>query len=297
MEMAVSNLIQKQFDALVDAVESFNHWWTDHALDSEAYVLHTVSNEDQPDRASSSASIDVERLQGRRAVEPIANMIKQFERVEGQVPGTVLRLPSLVVVDGLDRRRLHRLNVRKDALREAIAAAVPAGIQRDRFCRRLFPGVSMLQVYRHLPFSDEISHPQRVAFTWSPVTVSTKVLDAGEVLTLFDEREKVARMEQQEAVLDAIAIARRLVATLPKSHSIVRRKPVAPHPRVTVFGTSRVKHMLHANLPLFLPAACRDIPVTELTSFDPNCRRKIRSDRKKVWPILESLNLYSLERV
>lgn len=294
--MTTSAQITREFSRLEKELENFNQWWSRQVLCGESYVLDVCHDDSGNKKSGSVRRVEVDIQQGAAAVESARTMFAKLERDDDKQAGTVCRLPGWFIVDGFDRRPIQRINRKKDALRQHIAEAIPAGIQRDRFCRRLFPGVSMLQVYRRIPMSERPFVPRKISFTWSPVTVSTKLLTVTEALELLDKREEDAGDGLPEQVLDSISIARRLISTLPNHHVIARRKPVAPHPRMTLFAkTAAQNEMLHAHLPLLLSERSKDVDVQQLRSFDRSVRKKARRDKKKIWPILESMNLFSLE--
>ena len=78
---------------------------------------------------------------------------------------------------------------------------------------------------------------------------------------------------------------------------VLRRREVAPHPRVTLFegkGRGAPKRMHHANLPVF--AFGREpFPVTALKDFDVTRRRKRRADATAPAPLLPPLGLFVAE--
>lgn len=293
--MSVSESIRRAHAELGVEIERFNAWWGPRATAGEAYRLSLVEGGEPGDYARPVERIDVTTVGGATAVADAQAALLRFARRDDQPPGRVERLPGWFRIDGFDRRRIERINRLKDTLRTMIAEAVKPGIQRDRFCQRLFPGTAMLQLYRHLPLTEHAFRPRRVAFTWSPVTVATTRLSVEQAESLLMSRLQSDTRLVTDGVRDAIEIARQRLAHLPSGAVIARRKPVAPHPRVTVFaGDAADDEMLHAHLPLLLPARGA-LPVEGLRGFDRERRRRIRADRKRISPILEALDLYCLE--
>ena len=280
-----------RFAALELAVGAMNGWWSSRVLRMAVHELPVLTERSVPDL------LEVETLRGERAIEPAARAYRQFRLLDVQEAGTAFRLPGWIVVDDDSLEPVHEVNRLKDALRAAIRAVEEEGPARERLCRRLFPGCSMNQIYRRIVTPAEPLVALR--FTWSPSTVSTTRLAPKAVHETLGRRLDEALAAERHEWVQALEIARRRVASLPSSSVVLRRRPVAPHPRATLFvtrGHGARKSMVHANLPIVLPRSCAEMEVKDLREFDRSRRRAQRSDKRVIEPILEGLFLY-VERV
>ena len=233
-------------------------------------------------------------LHGRAALEACADALCRFARAADQVPTTAWRLPGIVFcLDDLEDR-VHALNAAKDALRTAINEAAPAALDRRALAKRLLPGRSMLQVYRHAHVASR--EAMRAGFTWSPTTAGTTTLSVEAAAAFIEERLTGGGFRDTEQRL-AFERAWERLGTLGSNARILRRREVAPHPRVTLFegkGRGAPKRMHHANLPVFVFG--RDpFPITPLKDFDVTRRRKRRSDASAPTPLLPPLGLFVSE--
>ena len=280
-----------RFTALELAVGAMNGWWSSRVLRMAVHELPVLTERSVPDL------LEVETLRGERAIESAARAYRQFRLLDVQEAGTAFRLPGWIVVDDDSLEPVHEVNRLKDSLRAAIRAVEEEGPARERLCRRLFPGCSMNQIYRRIVTPAEPLVALR--FTWSPSTVSTTRLAPQAVHETLGRRLDEALAADRHEWVHALEIARRRVASLPSSSVVLRRRPVAPHPRATLFvtrGHGAQKSMVHANLPVVLPRSCAEMEVKDLREFDRSRRRAQRSDKRVIEPILEGLFLY-VERV
>ena len=230
-------------------------------------------------------------LHGRAALDACADALCRFARAADQVPTTAWRLPGIVFcMDDLEAR-VHALNAAKDALRAALIETAPASLDRRALVKRLLPGRSMLQVYRHAHVAAPTA--MRAGFTWSPTTAGTTTLSVEAAATFIEERLAGGAFRDTEQRI-AFERAWERLGSLGAGARILRRREVAPHPRVTLFegkGRGAPKRMHHANLPVFVFG--RDpFPVTPLKDFDVTRRRKRRSDATAPQPLLPPLGLF-----
>jgi len=277
----------KRFSALGRAVRAMNGWASSRVLRGGVYALPVLSERSVPD------VLDVETTLGEAAAESAARAYGQFRLLDIQDAGTAYRLPGWLVVDADDLTPVDEVNRQKEALRAAIRAVAEEAPVRERLCRRLFPGCSMNQIYRRIV---TVGKPiEALRFTWSPTTVSSTRLEREAVHDTLGRRHAEALAANRTEWVQALEIAQRRVASLPEGTVVLRRRPVAPHPRATLFvtrGRGAEKSMVHANLPIVLPRSCADIAVTDLRGFDRERRRRQRSDKRVLDPILEGLYLY-----
>lgn len=238
--------------------------------------------------------IPVASLHGRPAVEACATALCRFARAAEQVPTTAWRAPGIVFcLDDLETA-VHDLNAAKDALRAALREAAEAALDRRALVKRLLPGRSMLQVYRHA----HVASPAvtRAGFTWSPTTAGTTTLTPEAAASFIEERIAGGAF-RDAAQREAFELAWKRVGRLGANARILRRREVAPHPRVTLFegrGRGAPKRMHHANLPVFVFGRGA-FPITPLKDFDVTRRRKRRSDATAPVPLLAPLGLFVAE--
>lgn len=246
------------------------------------------------DDGSVPPHIPVGPLHGRAALLAAADALCRFARAAEQVPTTAWRLPGIVFcMDDLEAR-VHELNAAKDDLRAALAEAAPAALDRRALVKRLLPGRSMLQVYRHAHVA--VPAAMRAGFTWSPTTAGTTTLSVEAAAAFIEERLAGGAFRGTEQRV-AFERAWERLGTLGANARILRRREVAPHPRVTLFegrGRGAPKRMHHANLPVFVFGR-GPFPITALKDFDVTRRRKRRSDATAPLPLLPPLGLFVSE--
>ena len=279
--------LRARFAALELAVGAMNGWWTTRVLRGAVYRLPVLSERSVPD------VLEVEIERGANAIDAAARAYRQFRLLDIQDAGTAFRLPGWIVVDDDDLAPVHEVNGLKESLRAAIRAVAEEPQPRERLCRRLFPGCSMNQIYRRIVTAG--APLEALRFTWSPTTVATTRLAPEAVFDSLGRKREEALAAGRHEWVQAIEIARRRVAALPASAVVLRRRPVAPHPRATLFvtrGRGANKSMVHANLPIVLTRDCADIAISDLKSFDRARRRAQRSDKRPIEPILEGLHLF-----
>ena len=177
--------------------------------------------------------IPVGSLHGRAAIEACADALCRFARAADQVPTTAWRLPGIVFcMDDLEAQ-VHSLNAAKDALRAALVEAAPTAL--DRRARRQAPvagAVRCSRVYRHA----HVAAPDamRAGFTWSPTTAGTTTLSVEAAAAFIEERLAGGAFRNSEQRV-AFEMAWKRLGSLGAGARILRRREVAPHPRVTLF--------------------------------------------------------------
>ena len=190
---------------------------------------------------------------------------------------------------------VHALNAAKDALREAVARAAPVALDRRALVKRLLPGRSMLQVYRHAHVASPAA--MRAGFTWSPTTAGTTTLSVEAAAAFIEERLTGGAFRDTEQRI-AFERAWERLGTLGGNARILRRREVAPAP---------ARHAVRGQGAGARPSACttrtcrcsrsgRDpFPITPLKDFDVTRRRKRRSDATAPAPLLPPLGLFVAE--
>lgn len=272
------------FRSLEEEISAFSRAWLMQGT-ATVYRIALYKEGRVPD------GVDVESVRGSSAVELVDSALNEFKLREGQAPGSVFRVPGIAHCQKDLLPQLAKINARKDQLRQAIVHSAPTTRARNVLVRRLFPGRNMLQVYRHIHFAGP--DVTRIAFAWSPVTSATTTLTQVEARMLITTRlDESVSMEPE--VIQSHEIALQALGALTAASKVIQRRPVAPHPRITLFtgnGRKASKKTHHANLPLFV-AHGQSVGIGTLKTYDPGTRRRTRSDQKKLVPLLYYLNLY-----
>jgi len=272
------------FRSLEQEISSFSRNWQAQGA-AKVYCIAPYVQGRVPD------GVEVDSINGADALALVDTALSEFRLRENQSPGSVIRLPGVARCEDSLLPRLVDINARKDQLREAIVQAAPKYRARNTLMRRLFPGRNMLQVYRHI----HVAEPEvtRIAYSWSPVTSATTTLSHEQVRELITARlESATHMEPDDARAHEIALD--TLGALTSGSKVIQRRPVAPHPRITLFngrGRGASKKMHHANLPVFV-AHDQRIDLGTLSPYDPSARRHTRSDAKNLIPLLYPLHLY-----
>lgn len=284
--MNAEDLIRAQETLVVDAIERFNARWQAAEHRAEVYTVPLHEGGEVP------PLIPVRRVAGAAATRLSAEGLLRFARAPEQVPTTAWRLPGVVFCIEDLSAELHAINAAKDRLRELVKAEAATESERRKLVRRLFPGQSVLQLYRHA----HVASPdvERIAFTWSPTTAASSTMTVRDAARLVEDRlahGDFFDIDQRRS----FEIAWQTLGRLNHGETrIIRRKTVATHPRVSLFegrGRGAPKLMHHANLPVFVFGRDR-LPVTPLKDFDVTQRRKRRSDQKLLVTLLNGLDLY-----
>lgn len=270
--------------ALEHSVAEFVQRWQEEG-EARVYRIALYAQGRVPD------IVNVEPVDGADAVELTAAAVGEFELQAGQAPGSVFRLPGVARCCPSLMSDIARINDSKDRFREAVAIAAPSSRARNTLVRRLFPGKNMLQVYRHIHCaSSDIS---RIAFSWSPVTSASTTLARDDAIDLIVRRRDGAA-DVDPNLFDAFTIALDTLAELSPSTLVIQRRPVAPHPRMTLFtgsGRDALKRTHHANIPVFV-SRDQSVDCGALKSYDPSSKRRMRRDTKNLQPLLFPLHLY-----
>lgn len=282
---------RESFQQIVDLLAEISLYLDSASIaDAVAWDLPILSDPVAPDCVNPVAR-RIER--GNDLASILGNIYYQ----PGQHPATVARHPGYVLLNQVDDAFFYAvdaLNAAKDDLHARIKQ-IPVG-SRAPFARQAFPGVSMLQVYRHV-FAYE-NCPRQLLFTWAGNTAASRRLPRQEVIELI----RGSRFSAPEHIepgdwLSVIDAELRQIDNLPADTHFALRKLIAPHPRLMVYFTERPRHdlNLHANLPVFF--ACRDRPlpvIKPLKPFDRDQRYAARKDRKAWRPIIERIGLFAV---
>lgn len=277
---------------LVSKLAAFNQMWPDWVVSGQVWKLPLLAEQKAPDL------IEAHALEGALAIEATIQAMTQFERVPGQAPGTVMRLPGYFALTRSALPWVREINQLKDALMMAIEQTRIelnlAPTARSKILRQAL-GVqfSMKQLTRHTQVFDIC--PRLIVFTWAGHTTGGERIAVGKV------RELLNKAAEQQSARESIDIGRTLagaelrrIVNLADQASLIKYKKVAPHPRAMVYfsASSRYDAMIHSNLPMFVLAGEEPTKVHELRHFDRHARQAERPDKKSRIEVIPRMNLY-----
>ena len=277
---------------LVSKLTAFNQIWPEWVISGQVWELPLLAEQKAPDL------IETRSLEGVAAIEATIRAMTQFERVPGQAPGTVMRLPGYFALSCSVLPWVKDINQLKDALMSAIEQTRIelnlAPTARSKILRQAL-GVqfSMKQLSRHTQVFDIC--PRLIVFTWAGHTTGGERIAVGKV------RELLSKAAEQQSLKESIDIGQTLasaelrrVVNLADQASLIKYKKVAPHPRAMVYfsESSRYDAMIHSNLPMFVLASEEPITVHELRHFDRNARQAERPDKKSRIEVIPRMNLF-----
>jgi hypothetical protein len=284
--------IQNAYQTLRLAVATFNQEWPELVVSATVWRLPVLTEQKTPD------TILVERLDGHAAVLAAREELLTFERDLGQAPGTVSRLPGLIVVRESVLNQVLQLNALKDNLKSSIEQTrielgqVPAA--RPRIMRKALGNTfNTNQLLRHIQAFD--GAPRLVVFTWAGHTGGSEYKAVGQI------REQLLMQAEARAAREHIPIEEtpesmelRSLALMSDDESLVKRKLVAPHPRAMFYfsESTRYEAMIHANLPAFVIAGDGECEVRGLKNFNRSERSAQRPDQKNRIEALPGKDLF-----
>ena len=273
---------------LCELIDAFNLDWPYNATEAVVFKVPYYADGLVPER------IEVERACGEEAIAACSRSFRAFSRPQTQHPGSVFRLPGYVLLNRLLLDEIDAVNRLKDELQESVKSRYTTERSRNAFYRTEFPGRVMLQVYRHI-YSVR-SPVKRVRFTWSPSTFATRTIAKGEAIKLLINRIESGVDATDSDRQQALRIAIEKIHALPKTASVVIRKPRSPYPIATLFhttGRNAIKKMIPLSTPIFIgPGIAGDpVDIGELRSFNQAQRRRTRSDKKQTEVLFAPLYL------
>ena len=277
---------------LVSKLHAFNQMWPEWVVSAQVWQLPLLAEQKAPDL------IEAQPLEGAAAIEATVRAMTQFERVPGQAPGTVMRLPGYFALNRSVLPWVKEINQLKDELMMAIERTRIelnlAPTARSKILRQaLGTQFSMKQLARHTQVFDIC--PRLIVFTWAGHTTGGERVAVGKV------RELLSKAAEQQAAKDSIDIGQTLagaelrrIVNLADQASLIKYKKVAPHPRAMVYfsASSRYDAMIHSNLPMFVLAGEEPTAVHELRHFDRHARQAERPDKKSRIEVIPRMNLY-----
>ena len=277
---------------LVLKLNAFSRIWPALVVSGTVWKLPVLAEQKAPER------IEVQRLEGTLAIQATIEAMNAFERIPGQAPGTVMRLPGYFALRDSALPWIREINELKD---ELIATIEKTRIElnlattaRSKILRQALGNLySMKQLGRHTQAFDAC--PRLIVFTWAGHTTGGERIEVGKV------RELLSKNAEQQSTRDNIALGETLagaelrrIVNLADHATLVKYKKVAPHPRAMVYfsASSRYDAMIHSNLPMFVLAGNEPVVVHELRDFDRNTRQAERPDKKSRIEVIPRMNLY-----
>ena len=249
---------KQYFEALNQAVSQFTRTWPSLFNDIRMYEIPAYPRHKR--RNLVPDEITPIQQNGKVAVELAKRSLKQFKRTSYQNPLSVIRFPGWVSTTQAVIDDIAIINELKNGLQETIKLLEPDEAARIALTRRLFPGVSMLQVYRTIACHHRAV--SRLEFTWSPMTMATRPLDKCKVIQQLEfsltqspppeyENKHTWRAVVERELREIIALG---------EGDLVLRKPIAPHPKVMVYfgedeeerSDNKYDEIHNASLPLFI---------------------------------------------
>ena len=284
--------IVEAYSLLVLKIKAFNRVWPQLVITGKVWSLPVLAEQKVPDL------IEVQPLEGEAAIQATLEAMLAFERVPGQAPGTVMRLPGYFTVSHSVLSWVREINQLKDQ--------VLAMIERTRVELNLAPTArsrilrdalgyqfSMKQLGRHTQAFD-IS-PRLLVFTWAGHTTGGERITVGKVRTLLTrEIEQQSAKEGADVSASQAQAELKRIVNLSDQATLIKYKKVAPHPRAMVYfsASTRYDAMIHSNLPMFVLAGDEPPDVHELRDFDRLTRQAKRPDKKNRIEVIPRMNLY-----
>lgn len=278
--------IREAVRRLSSAITRFNQAWPETAKLVLASEIPNRANNHRPDY------IEVNTLTGEAAIDAAKDAFSRFHRDQDQHPGTVFRLPGIILTETDWRHEIDTINMLKGRVR-ALMSEVPSD-RRARFARQALPGINVLQIYREIDF---FSMPYNsVSFTWAGHTQSSERVTSQDLWNRIESMPKPDTMTDDEFA----ALRQRQQQTLSQHSNMVIRRVKSPHPRVQFkeFGNPSVTgRILPASIPVFaLLHAGQDMPAVHLLDSysEANAKkRQQRSDARQHEAVIPSLNVYT----
>lgn len=279
--------IKLAYRALVQEISSLNERWPDFVLNAEAWALPILQEQETP------KSIEPVHHTADEAILLARKALAQFDRHPTQHPATVMRLPGWILLSEDLVTHFEQVNQMKDDLKSLVQQKPPGS--RAALTRELFPGISMLQAYRHI-FAYR-NCPRQIIFSWAGHTTSSEETTVRDVMEIIEESRLLPPshldIDEWNGVIDNEL---RILATWSDSTPLLYRKPIAPHPRAMLYFSDSSRHdaMVHANLPIFLTCAPGNKPTVKgLGVFDYDKRSAKRKDSQQLVAVIERLGLYA----
>jgi len=156
-------------EQLRSALEDLSDWLCDKATSGAVYALPVLREAETP------TFIAPDTIEGAQAVQATCEAITGIDRLQNQHPSTVIRTPGWLQLNVDPTRRINDINTLKSSIKHTIHASFNNKWARSKACQKLFPGVQMNQLYRHI----HPVHPDtdRISFHWQPRSTASRHLD------------------------------------------------------------------------------------------------------------------------
>lgn len=303
------------YEELVDALANLAGAIRQHCNGVVVYELPTVDAESvvpthiPVTRTGSYDTVDT------RALDLACDAITHLYRVAGQKSTTTYRLPGVLSLSIDMSDSVLAVNALKDRLQKHLMEAYPDTVNRSRACKRLFPGVHMNHLYRHLHLIPP--NISRLNITWqcqTPADVWISTEEAVEMTeaALEEETRKTSSGTLDKERFTALQIALRYFSQLPASvelseadldgmrpdqipFQLVRRNYVRPHPRAQLFDPAEKISAVHthpANLPLIRIPSGTALSVRDLKDYKAGQSRKRADTKRGFEEISQILHIY-----
>jgi len=290
-------------EELIEALNALVTRIRRHCTGVVVYELPTVDPEGvvpthiDVKKCGSSDTVDGE------ALDMACDALTRLSMSAEQKSTTTYRLPGVICLTEDMSERISAINALKDKLQQHLAKAYPDTVARSRACKRIFPGMHMNHVYRHLHVIPE--GIARLNLTWQCQTPADVWITPAEAIALAEtaieeESRKALPSALDKDRLKALEIALQYFCTLPKPveltekdlsgdkpcdipYQLVRRNYVRPHPRAQLFNPAEKASALYthaANLPLIRLPSADSLSVRDLKDYDAGQSKK-RSDTKQ----------------
>lgn len=274
------------------ALKEFGNVWPNFVVQSKVWQLPLLAEQKATDH------IEARALEGSAAIHAALQAMSMFERMPGQAPGTVMRLPGYFVLSASVLHWVREINQLKDQLMMEIEKTRVelnlAPSARSKILRQALGGqMSMKQLLRHIQAFDIC--PRLIVFTWAGHTTGGERVAVGKIRELLGKTAKKQAIKEGIEVDQTLAGAElRRIVNLTDQASLIKYKKVAPHPRAMVYFSehSRYDAMIHSNLPMFVLAGDHPTDVHELRNFDRYARQAQRPDKKTRIEVIPRMSLY-----
>lgn len=284
--------IVRVYERLQKQLTAFSHIWPSLVVSGTVWRLPVLAEQKAPD------CVAVEALQGVQAIEATRQAMAAFERIPGQAPGTVMRLPGYFALRDSVLTQIREINELKDELMAMIESTRVqlnlAPTARSKILRQaLGQQFSMKQLARHTHVFD--SCPRLIVFTWAGHTTGGERIEVGKVREQLSKAAALQSERDNVTPGETLAGAElRRIVNLADQATLIKYKKVAPHPRAMLYfsASSRYDAMIHSNLPMFVLAGQEPVVVHELRDFDRHARQAERPDKKPRIEVIPRMNLF-----
>lgn len=242
-------------------------------------------------------------LTGEEAWKVGWDTIQRNYRLEDQHLLVTLRSPGVLYIENLDEilPLIKQVNHHKSEFRRLMTLESNR-YQRNILATQHFPGVVLLQAYRHI-WVNQIPL-RKLVFSWVKKTTGVKKLTKNEAIAMLKKEQKQYSAQQGfgSSNIDYMRIDSEIkfLEGLSSSEQLRLQRPVAPHPRV--MGFNRDENLVNyefskpATTPILMRAEdCPKIrPLPDLDLSIPSKNR--RKDADEVELLIPRHHLYLVKK-